>query len=487
MLILVALTGCADSQIVFAPVIDLPQNDSASAFPLDQLTMSAAHDGSLVDLASATFTKGHPVELAGVPFADDLVVHLTGLVGTSEEAYGRTCAVALSADTPPPSPHLFFSRSARFAELAAPFPALRVSGSAITYHDGSGLLLGGSDPNTNALVTDVERFDPLTGQLRTLTSDNDMLAPRVSAVVASAGVGKDAQIAVIGGLDPSTGIGAAFVELIEADNPVGRRIDRVDSDQMARTELTATTLTDGRVIVIGGRPPPNGVPVTEVDQVAIENSTAVVTQARGVLTTARYGHTATRLSDDVGADVLVVGGIDANGNFVATTELYKPLIDTFANPLTFNFPLAYPRSHHTAVRLPDGSVLIIGGVSYDMTTGIQPELHVERFSLDGGFVTQPQHLDANEGVIDFTATTLPDGRILLTGGRTEPGGPPVDTAYYARLNSDGTADILATDHLIYPRAGHQATLMCDGTVLISGGSDTQVPAERYNPPPDGRR
>jgi hypothetical protein len=485
MMILVALAGCADSQIVFAPIVDLPQNDSASAFPLDQLTMSAAHEGSLVDLASATFTHGHPVELAGVPFADDLVVHLTGFVGTSPDAYGRTCAVALSADAPPPSPHLFFSRSAKFAQLAAPYPALRVSGSAITYHDGSGLLLGGVDPNTGTLVTDVERFDPLTGQLRTVTSDNDTLARRIDAVVASAGVGNDAQIAVLGGLDPSTGIGAAFVELIEADNPVGRRIDRVDSDQMARTELTATTLTDGRVIVIGGRPPPNGVPVTEVDEVAIQNGTAVVTQARGTLTTARYGHTSTRLSDDVGADVLVVGGIDATGNFVAPAELYKPLIDTFST--TFSFALAYPRSHHTAVRLPDGSVLIIGGVSYDMTSGIKPELHVERFSLDAGFVTQPHTLDSNEGVIDFTATTLPDGRILLTGGRSEPGGPPVDTAYYARLNSDGTADILATDHLAYPRAGHQATLMCDGTVLISGGSDTQVPAERYNPPPDGRR
>ncbi len=470
---------------MFAPVIDLPQNDSASAFPLDQLTMSAAHQGSEVDLASATFTHGHAVELAGVPFADDLVVHLTGFVGSAEVAYGRTCSVALSADTPPPSPHLFFSRSVKFAELPTPYPALRVTGSAITYHDGSGLLLGGVDPNTQDLVTDVERFDPRTGELRTITSNMDTLTPRLGAVVASAGVGTDAQIAVLGGLDPSTGVGAAFVELIEADNPVGRRIERIDADQMARTELTATALTDGRVIVIGGRPPPTGAPVSEVDEVAIENGTAVVTQARATLAIARYGHTATRLSDDVGADVLVVGGIDATGNFVAQAELFKPLIDTFST--TFSPPLAFPRSHHAAVRLPDGSVLIIGGISFDMTSGIKPELHVERFSLDSGFSTQTMLLPANAGVIDFTTTTLPDGRVLLTGGRSEPGGPPVDTAFIARLNPDGTADIFPTDHMTYPRAGHQATLMCDGTVLISGGTDTQVPAERYNPPPDGRR
>jgi hypothetical protein len=34
---------------------------------------------------------------------------------------------------------------------------------------------------------------------------------------------------------------------------------------------------------------------------------------------------------------------------------------------------------------------------------------------------------------------------------------------------------------------HQATPLCDGTVLISGGVDGQAPYERYNPVAIGRR
>ena len=57
-----------------------------------------------------------------------------------------------------------------------------------------------------------------------------------------------------------------------------------------------------------------------------------------------------------------------------------------------------------------------------------------------------------------------------------------------KLNTvNGTLDVLSTDHLAIARKKHQAVLMCDGTVLISGGTTAQFPAERYNPPPDKRR
>jgi hypothetical protein len=152
--------------------------------------------------------------------------------------------------------------------------------------------------------------------------------------------------------------------------------------------------------------------------------------------------------------------------------------------------MVVPRSLHRAVRLPDGSVLILGGID---ATGA-PVKTIESFSLDAGFTTfkdadlNDQKMPANAGLVDFTATTLPDGRVLITGGRLTVDGPPVNTAYIARLDPfNGKVDIVATDRLQYPRAGHQATLLCDGTVLISGGTADQTPYERYNPPSIGRR
>jgi hypothetical protein len=142
-----------------------------------------------------------------------------------------------------------------------------------------------------------------------------------------------------------------------------------------------------------------------------------------------------------------------------------------------------PRSEHTAMRMPDGSVLIIGG--FDALD--QPVPKLELFSVDGGFV-EAGVLPDGAGLVDFAATTLPDGRILITGGRQVRNGPAVNTAYIARLNSIiGAVDVVATDHLAAARAGHQAVVLCDGTVLISGGTPVPFRAERYNPPPDGRR
>jgi hypothetical protein len=84
--------------------------------------------------------------------------------------------------------------------------------------------------------------------------------------------------------------------------------------------------------------------------------------------------------------------------------------------------------------------------------------------------------------------TLPDGRILLTGGRASPGAMPLDTAYILSLDQlNGRLDVVATDRMAVKRAGHQAVVLCDGTIFITGGTDSQLNAERYNPPPLDRR
>jgi len=68
---------------------------------------------------------------------------------------------------------------------------------------------------------------------------------------------------------------------------------------------------------------------------------------------ARYDHTATLLPN---GKVLVVGGIGSSGS-LNSAELYDPSLNTWT--LTGN--LATARDHHTATLLSNGKVLVTGG------------------------------------------------------------------------------------------------------------------------------
>jgi hypothetical protein len=468
---LAASAGCSDS-LDLAPVVDGPVADTdADAFPdLDQILLEAAHSGSGIDLVSQTFTNGAALELSGVPLVDDLVIHMTGRLDASDVAYGRTCAFSVVDGA---APHLFFSRSVKFATLGVA-PETRRLGIGFTYHDGSALLIGGIDDG-NKPVADIERFDPLTGEFAAVAQ----VSPRIDAIAAAVGTPGAEDIALIGGADPTDTMAAGFVEGIDldADPP---RVDRTDDNIVSRVGMTATTVADGSVVVIGGNPPGGG-PVAETDQITLVAGSLATKQLRGTLAQPRTGHTATSLGDDEGANILVAGGVDETGAPVATAELYKPLEDAYSD---LHPTMVVPRSQHRAVLLPDNTVLIVGGVDGSgsaVTT-------IERFDEDNGFTDTGAVLPPGSGVIGFTATTLPDGRILLAGGRETEGGDPVTASEIVTLDDlDGTVSVVPTDDLAFPRADQMATLMCDGTVWISGGTAAGMPAERYNPPAAGRR
>jgi hypothetical protein len=459
-----AAAACSDGATTIRPVIDVPIDSDATASMLDTISLTVAHARSDGDLVAQNFKHGQTLEVAGVAFGDDLVVHMSGFVDQSNVAYGRTCTIAVAADSPPPAPHLFFSRSVKFASVDIR-PTLRIGGLGISYL-GAALFVGGRDGT--GPVQAVERFDPLTGQLARIGS----VVARDHAAQALVGTSPPRAL-VIGGASPD-GLGVGLVEVIDDHG-----IDRFEAD-MGRMDPSATALTDGRVMVIGGSAP-GGAPVGDIDEIAPNGASFDVRKLGAKLATPRSGHTATRLGDDVGAPVLIAGGLDATARPIDSSELFKPLSEELAT--NFMHPMNSPRSGHVATLMPDGSVLVIGGVD---ALG-QPVRTLELFSLDVGFVAVGE-LPAGAGGVDFTTTTLPDGRILLTGGRQGPGSTPLDSAYVIRLNPlNGAVDVVATDHMAIARAGHQAQLLCDGTVLISGGTPAQFTTERYNPPPAGRR
>ncbi len=463
----VALAACADNAVRLDLVLELPStDDEAAPTGLDTFVLSIAHARSDQDLASRSFSPGQRVELTTVPFADDLVVHLSGQIGGSPVAYGRTCMFAVTADEAAPSPHLWFSRNVKFATLPLA-PIARDTGVAIDFA-GSAILVGGSDPA-------IERFDPRTGELARIGQHT----PRSSPAMAQIGLGGAQRIAVVGGA--IAGAPAGILELVEIVDGGPARVERIVDGQLARIAATATTLTDGRVVVIGGRLG-GGAPSNSLVELTTGGTGTEIRSVRATLAAARSEHTATRLGDDVGAPVLIAGGLGTSG-LVATAELWKPLSGELANPASFAPAMVVPRRGHRAELMPDGSVLLIGGVD----AAGAPVRTLERFAIDAGFVAVGE-LPLGAGIIDITTTRLPDGRILIAGGRDAPGGPAVDAAMIARLDVvDGSVDVVQTDRLAIVRAGHVAVPLCDGTVWISGGNEGGAAAERYNPPPAGRR
>lgn len=474
-------SGCGDGR-TFAPIVDAPPpgSDGDPYLDLEELRLEVARAGDPIALASAAFARGEAPVLADVPAEPNLVVHLSGRSGGIDVAYGRTCAADLDKPGALPTTHLYFSRIVKWADGPTPTTPTRMGGLVVAAVDGSATFVGGSNA-AGAPLLGAERFDPRSGAFTSLAA----LVPRLGGVVAALGDGRSL---LLGGVD-AAGVPVDRYELISPLAPPARQVEVTVDANLRLVGSAASALADGRVVVVGGKTPDAGgvLQVSDLLWLFATGEGGALEAPRALpahLTVARAGHTVTRLGDGPGAPLLVAGGLDGAGATVPAAELYRPLRETFADPSEVRLLMRTPRSRHQAVTMPDGSVLVIGGVD---AAGV-PVARLEVFSLEAGF-SDAGTLPAEAGLVDFSATVLPDGRVLLVGGRRAPDGPALDGAFIIRLDPlNGVVDVVGTDRLAAPRAGHAAAALCDGTVLVLGGAAAGAPGtERYNPPATGRR
>jgi len=122
----------------------------------------------------------------------------------------------------------------------------------------------------------------------------------------------------------------------------------------------ATLLADGRVLITGGWT--NGGQGSATSSAEVYDTHTESFLLTGAMGAARYDHTATLLTD---GSVLVVGG-NTGAGATGAIELYQPANGIF----TATNSLAVPRAGHSATRLSDGRVVIAGGTGGDTSIEI---------------------------------------------------------------------------------------------------------------------
>ncbi len=325
---------------------------------------------------------------------------------------------------------------------------------------GDGNITPQADDETPVAQT-AELFDPTT---HTWSSTTNLTVPRIFHTATAIGGGK---ILVAGGKTSDGSVDLSSAEIFDttSDPPIWTQTQ--DDMPAPHVSGTATLLQDGRVLVAGGviGDISSGTVSAKAD---IYDPITDTWTAAADLHAARAYHTATLLED---GRVLVAGGSDSgffgSGGNLASAEIYDPSEDTWSEAN----PLSTARGNHAAVRLPDGGVLVIGGVANVVGEDDDPYLaSCELYDVDEGtWVTLSNPLTRARAYL--TATLLDHssqaGKVLVAGG-SDSNGFVAGTELY-----DPTAQIWTDAGVLTDpyggRSSHTATLLNDGTVLVAGG------------------
>jgi len=188
------------------------------------------------------------------------------------------------------------------------------------------------------------------------------------------------------------------------------------------------------------------------------------------MNSARALHSAVRLND---GRVLLVGGADATGAVLSTCEIYDPA----TNSITTTGSMGTPRILHGATVLNDGRVMVAGG-----TSTLQPDVVAAiTGTLSSVEIYNPATGTWSNGAALSGRTLAPALTLLSTGKVMVSGGVSVTIFFGIPLGANSTTSVRLYDpannswtsgaSMAQARAGHQynQVTLNDGRVLMTGG------------------
>ena len=258
---------------------------------------------------------------------------------------------------------------------------------------------------------------------------------------------QNGRVLIFGGTSDSTA--ASALNTADLYNPTTKTTELVASTMAtARFETTATTLLDGRVLIVGACNLPSGSPSCPVSDGTISDlfdpaTNTFMTNPPKLADPSRFAPKPTLLTD---------GRVLITSPYNPTAEVFDPATSSFTmlSVMSVNAGFGIP------VRLRDGRVLLVaapGGRAelYD------PETNIVQ-ALAATFTHAPQ-----------TVHVLPDGRAISAGGGDLIGDNLTPHGSIEVFNPVGQSFAVLGVQLMTPRTAFASVLTSDGSIVIAGG------------------
>lgn len=364
----------------------------------------------------------------------------TILVGLAVVLTGRIPTSAASQDSFQPAGHLVYARNGSQATLLTNGKVLITGGFQQTITDGEAMPYA-------------ELFDPATGQSTALPSMADARDNSERAVLL-----KDGRVLIVSG---------GTSRLVEIFDPATNQFVLAGLTLLLHAGPTATLMPDGRVLIAGG-----WAAIGPTDPLRVEGKPVTVaaelfdpisgkSQPTGNLNAARYRHAAVTLPD---GRVVLLGGYGIGVPAVSSVEIYDPSTGTF----TPKGHLVESRANMTAHLLPDGRILVVGGMYLDANgdpTGARQSVEIYDPATGNSMITG----SLPDARFWHTAAPLADGRILVAGGVDIDSAGHISGPVTAVTIDSTTGKVSLTAPLTIARNQPAAVSLPDGRVLIIGG------------------